>query len=82
MKVPRNLKYSIQHTLQRLQERYQLEWSEEDYWHLVKLCKERKGEIIANEKEMQQQILDLVYKEKIIRVVWNTAEEIIKTVIK
>ena len=79
-KQKKDLHYSIKHTIERLEERYQLKISEEDYYALCQLA--QSGQIIANELDMGQKIIDVFWKEQKIRIVWDYLNSRIRTVLR
>lgn len=79
-KQKRDYNYSVTHTIERLKERYNLEITPLDYKELCQLVSA--GVIIAEEPDMKQQIIDVLWEDQKIRVVWDYENNRIRTVIK
>ena len=79
MKTKRDSTYSRQHTIQRLQERYDLNITNAEYETLCLLIRAGKGEVVEEEADMHQKIITLRFKNQRLLVVWDTIQELVRT---
>lgn len=81
MKTQKDKVYSFTHTKQRLIERHNITLSESEY---DKLCQEfinKKVKIISTEKSNNQIVFEVLFKNKLIKFVWDTSSNKITTVL-
>jgi hypothetical protein len=84
MKTLKDMEYSIEHTKQRLKERYNLVITDLEYYVLCHRVNNKINvEFISEEKQSNglQQIYDIEYKGAKIRVVWSRSDQYIKTIL-
>jgi len=84
-KTKKDTYYSYHHTNLRLMERYNMSIFKEDYDYLCnKIIQNDNITLIETEpqKKFTQYIYDLVFKRRIIRVVWNDKKQCITTVLR
>ena len=79
MKTKRNSQYSREHTIQRLQERYDLNITNAEYEALCLLIRAGKGEVVEEEADMHQKIITLHFQNQHLLVVWDTIQELVRT---
>lgn len=73
--------YSFKHTEERLAERYDLKITREDYMNMNTMCDQGKYTMIAHEKSDKQYVVSLIFKTRLITVVYDYVNERIKTVL-
>lgn len=77
MKTNRDHEYSVAHTRERLRERYGIEATDEDYRTMCVMAKI--GRIVSEEPDMNQLVVEIVFHGQRVQVVWDTANERIRT---
>jgi hypothetical protein len=85
MKTIKDKNYSFNHVKKRLTKRYNIDITMSEYDDLckVKICKVKMLGFINKEyqKNDTQQIYDVVFKGKVIRVVWSDKRQLVTTVL-
>lgn len=79
MKTFKNKKYSIEHTKQRLKERFNLYISDDDYNDMCNIVR-KNGVIVSTDNNGTQTVYDIMFKNMAVRVVWDNFSGYIKTV--
>ena len=79
MKTFKDKKYSIEHTRQRLKERFNLYISDNDYNDMCNIV-QRDGIFVSTDNNGDQTIYDIMFKSIVMSVVWNNSYSYIKTV--
>ena len=79
MKTFKNKKYSIEHTRQRLKERFNLYISDDDYNDMCNIV-QRNGVFISTDNNGDQTIYDIMFKGMSMSVVWDNLSGYIKTI--
>lgn len=80
MKTKKNRAYSFEHTKQRLQERYGLSLTQDDYDHLCKVAKMANG-LLEALGEKKQKIVTLGFKNREVICVYGLGCDYITTVL-
>lgn len=84
MKTIKNRAYSFNHTKERMMSRYDILIDEQDYNEMCERVDKKQDVILIsneNQKKDVQQIYDIFFKIKSIKVVWSKANRLIKTVL-
>jgi len=84
MKTKKDIKYSFNHTKERMKSRYDISIDLQDYMEMCdRVNKKRDVKFISEEKQKKdiQQIYDILFKGAVIRVVWSRANRCVKTVL-
>lgn len=84
MKTKKNRLYSFNHTRKRLAERYNIEINAMDYAEMCERIIHKKNVLfITSEKQKNdvQEVYDMYLRGGLVRVVWSTSTNWIKTVL-
>jgi len=84
MKTAKDQSYSMKHTQDRIQERYNFSINDTDYINMCQLVKSGTNVIFISKEEQKtdiQIIFDMFFKGNTIRVVWSEVNKCIKTVL-
>jgi intein-encoded DNA endonuclease-like protein len=84
MKTAKDRSYSMKHTQDRIQERYDFSINDTDYIKMCQLVESGTNIIFISKEEQKndvQIIFDMFFKDNTIRVVWSKVNKCIKTVL-
>ena len=81
MKTIKDKNYSFNHVKKRLTERYNLDITIDEYDRLCLVDKLDIPITVEHQKNDIQKVYDILFKGKIIRVVWNDKRQLITTVL-